>query len=49
MTNELGFTTALSEHLRLRISLLTEYDSVAEEKGVEPWDNYLLTSLRFEF
>ena len=49
MTNEIGFTTALSEHLRLRISLLTEYDSVAEEKGVEPWDNYLLTSLRFEF
>lgn len=47
--SELSFTTPLSEALLLKISLRTEYDSLAEESGVDPWDNTLLTGLRYEF
>ena len=47
-TNDLSLTTPLTRILKLRISLETEYDSTAEDSGVEPWDNTLLAGLRYE-
>ncbi len=47
--SELGFNTPLMEHLKLRISLKTEYDSMARRSGVESWDNLLQAGLRYEF
>jgi hypothetical protein len=47
--SELLFTTPLSEALLLKVSLRTEYDSLADESGVDAWDNTLLTGLRYAF
>lgn len=49
MTNEVAMTTPLSKRLALRVSLQTQYDSLAEQTGGDPWDNTLVTGLRFEF
>lgn len=49
LTNDLAFATPLTDVLKLRVSLKSEYDSRAGESGVEAWDNSLLTSLRYEF
>lgn len=49
LVSELAFTTPLLEALKLRVSLKSEYDSLARKSGVEAWDNWLLTSLRYEF
>ena len=47
--SEFAFTTPLSETLKLSISLRTEYDSMADDQGVDPWDSTLVTGLRYEF
>ncbi|MBI1319780.1 MAG: DUF481 domain-containing protein [Candidatus Hydrogenedens sp.] len=47
--NELAFTTPLSEQLSLKIALLSEYDSMAENFGVEAWDHTLTTGLAYSF
>jgi putative salt-induced outer membrane protein YdiY len=49
MTNEVALITPLSKRLALKVSLQTQYDSLAEQTGGEPWDNTLVTGLRFEF
>jgi len=49
LVSELAFTTPLLQALKLRVSLKSEYDSLARKSGVEAWDNWLLTSLRYEF
>lgn len=49
MTNEVATNTPLSKRLSLRVSLQTQYDSLAEQTGGDPWDNTLITGLRFEF
>lgn len=48
-TSVLEFLTPISDRLSLRCALETEYDSLAEESGVDPWDNTFITSLRYEF
>ncbi|HEX72705.1 MAG TPA: DUF481 domain-containing protein, partial [Candidatus Hydrogenedentes bacterium] len=47
--SEFSFSTPLRDHLKLRISLKTEYDSMARRSGVESWDNLLQAGLRYEF
>ncbi len=47
--NELAFTTPISEALNLRMNLKSEYDSMADDKGVDAWDNTLLTTLNYKF
>ncbi len=48
-TSELEFLTPISETLSLRCALQTEYDSLAEDSGVDAWSNTFLTSVRYEF
>ncbi len=48
-TSELTFSTPISEALSLRAQLKTEYDSRADESGVDAWDNALLVGLRYDF
>ncbi|MCK5862162.1 MAG: DUF481 domain-containing protein, partial [Candidatus Hydrogenedentes bacterium] len=47
--SELALTTPLSDALSLSTSLKTEYDSMADERGVERWDNTLMTQLSYRF
>lgn len=47
--SELGVSTPLMENLKLKISLRTEYDSMARKSGVDSWDNLLQAALRYEF
>jgi len=49
LTNDLAFQTPLSDTLKLRINLKSEYDSLAGDSGIDPWDHLLTTSLRYEF
>jgi putative salt-induced outer membrane protein YdiY len=48
-TNELAFTTPLSEKLALKIALASEFDSLAEVLGLEAWDHTLTTGLSYSF
>ncbi len=47
--SELALVTPLSEKLNLKTSLKTEYDSLAEERGVNAWDNTLMTQFTYKF
>jgi hypothetical protein len=47
--SEFAFATPLTEALELSVTLRTEYDSLAEEQGVDAWDNSLVTGLRYKF
>lgn len=47
--SELALVTPLMEKLNLRTSLKTEYDSLADERGVKPWDNTLMTQFSYKF
>ncbi len=49
LTNELAFMTPLTKALNLRVSLESEYDSLAGESNVEDWNHTLKTGLRYEF
>jgi len=49
VVNELAFNTPLSESLSLKVSLKSEYDSLASDSGVESWDHLLMTTLGFRF
>jgi len=50
LTNELAFMTPLTKALNLRVSLESEYDSLAEEESdVDAWNHMLKTGLRYEF
>jgi putative salt-induced outer membrane protein YdiY len=49
LTSDLAFTTPISKELGLRVNLKSEYDSLAGERGVDGWDNSLLTGLHYEF
>ena len=49
VNNELGVATPLTDALKLKLTLRTEYDSLADEKGADNWDNTLVTGLRYEF
>lgn len=48
-TSDLAFTTPLSKELGLRMNFKNEYDSLADERGVEAWDSTLQTGLHYEF
>jgi hypothetical protein len=48
-TSDFAFTTPLTEQLGLKVNLLTEYDSIADEVGADAWQNTLTTGLRYEF
>ena len=45
----LALSTPVTDALSLRTSLKTEYDSLAKERGVDRWDNTLMTQLRYKF
>ncbi len=47
--NEFALTNPLSERLELRLSLLSEYSTLADQGDGEPWDNTLTTGLRYTF
>ncbi|MFP4502040.1 MAG: YdiY family protein [Candidatus Hydrogenedentota bacterium] len=47
--SEFSFATPLTDVLKLSVSLRSEYDSMAGDQGVDPWDNTLVTGLRYEF
>ncbi len=47
--SELALTTPVTDTLSLRTSLKTEYDSLAKERGVDRWDNTLMTQIRYKF
>ena len=47
--SELALVTPLTEKLNLKTALKTEYDSLAEERGVEAWDNTLMTQFSYTF
>ena len=49
VVNELAFNTPLSEALSLKVSLKSEYDSLASDSGIESWDHLLMTTLGFRF
>jgi putative salt-induced outer membrane protein YdiY len=48
-TNELALMTPLTKALDLRVSLESEYDSLAEESDVDAWNHMLKTGLRYKF
>lgn len=47
--SELAFTTPVTESVSLRTSLKSEYDSLADKKGVEEWDHTFMTEVRYSF
>lgn len=49
LTNELALVTPLLEKLDIRVSLLSEFDSKADESGVEAWDNTLRAGVQYAF
>lgn len=49
LTNELALATPLTEKLNARVSLLSEFDSQADESGVKAWDNTLRAGLQYNF
>lgn len=49
LTSDLAFTTPISKELGLRMNLISEYDSQADERGIDAWDNRLQTGLHYEF
>ncbi len=49
LVNELAFSTPLSDALSLKVSLKSEYDSMAEDSNVESWDHLLVTTLGYRF
>ena len=48
-TNTLAFTTPVNEHLGIRLSLRTEFDSDPGAEDVDKFDNTLTLGLRYSF
>lgn len=49
LTNRLYFYTRVTKAVKLSLSLLSEYDSRADESNVEFWDHTFIASLRYDF
>ena len=48
-TNELAFVTPLADKLDLRVALESEFDSLAQDQGLEQWDHTLTTGISYSF
>lgn len=49
LSNTLSLSTPLTQAIDLKLSLLSEYDSLAEESGVDEWDHTLVAGASYAF